>query len=52
MKIGKINSSDRLISKTVTAQSMLNETIAYAWGTSTNLGFHQHSCVFPCSKCM
>ena len=48
-KISKINPSDRLISQKITVQSTLYETIAYAWGTSNNLGFHQHPCPFSCS---
>ena len=48
-KISKINPSDRLISQKITVQSTLCETIAYTWGTSNNLGFHQHPCPFSCS---
>ena len=52
MKISKINQSDRLISQKITIQSTLHEASASTWGTSTNLGFHQHRCVFPYSKNM
>ena len=51
-KISKINPSDRLISQKITVQSTLYEAIAYTWGTSNNLGFHQHPCSFSCSKCL
>ena len=51
-KFSKINPPDRLISQKITVQSTLHETIAYTWGTSDNLEFHQHPRVFPYSKCM
>ena len=52
MKISKINQSDRLISQKITVQSTFHEASACTWGTSTNLGFQQHRCVFPYSKAM
>ena len=52
MKIIKINPSGRLISQKITVQSTFHEASACTWGTSTNLGFHQHRCVFPYSKHM
>ena len=47
-----MNPSDRLISQKITVQSTFHEANACTWGTSTNLGFHQHRCVFPYSKHM
>ena len=48
--MSKINPSNRLIGQKMTVQSTFHEATACIWGTSTNLGFHQHRYVFPYSK--